>query len=205
MFEQNRLKALEKRHKLIEQRRYPLKTNNQKSENTKIRNLQMNKIKGDLIKLALKGDFDVIVHGCNCFCTMGAGIALAIKTIFPEAYKADLQTEKGDREKLGSYTAATVEKNGHQITVVNAYTQYHYGGPGNKVDYDALRAVFSKIKRDFTGQRIGYPLIGAGLAGGDWKLISKIIDEELKDENHTVVVYSGHISSLVFSFLVDRC
>lgn len=24
-------------------------------------------IHGDLIKLALLGDFDVIVHGCNCF------------------------------------------------------------------------------------------------------------------------------------------
>ena len=36
-------------------------------------------IKGDLIKLALQGEFDVIVHGCNCFCTMGAGIAKSIK------------------------------------------------------------------------------------------------------------------------------
>ena len=49
--------------------------------------------------------------------------------------------------------------------------------------------VFSKIKREFTGQRIGYPLIGAGLAGGDWKVISKIIEDELKDENHTLVEF----------------
>ena len=34
-------------------------------------------IKGDLIKLAQKGKFDIIAHGCNCFCTMGAGIAIA--------------------------------------------------------------------------------------------------------------------------------
>jgi O-acetyl-ADP-ribose deacetylase (regulator of RNase III) len=32
-------------------------------------------IEGDLIKLATQGTFDVITHGCNCFCTMGAGIA----------------------------------------------------------------------------------------------------------------------------------
>jgi len=32
-------------------------------------------IEGDLIKLAKQGKFDVITHGCNCFCTMGAGIA----------------------------------------------------------------------------------------------------------------------------------
>jgi len=32
-------------------------------------------VNGDLIKMALNGDFDVISHGCNCFCTMGNGIA----------------------------------------------------------------------------------------------------------------------------------
>ena len=32
-------------------------------------------ISGDLIKLALEGKFDVIAHGCNCFCTMKSGIA----------------------------------------------------------------------------------------------------------------------------------
>ena len=32
-------------------------------------------IQGDLIRLAKQGTFDVITHGCNCFCTMGAGIA----------------------------------------------------------------------------------------------------------------------------------
>ena len=72
---------------------------------------------------------------------MGAGIALAIKTTFPEAYKADLKTTKGDREKLGHYSSATVEREGHQITIVNAYTQYHYGGPGNKADYDAMKVL----------------------------------------------------------------
>lgn len=35
----------------------------------------MQNIKGDLIELALVGEFDVIVHGCNYFCTMGASIA----------------------------------------------------------------------------------------------------------------------------------
>ena len=38
----------------------------------------MNKYKevqGCLITKALNGDFDVICHGANCFCTMKAGIA----------------------------------------------------------------------------------------------------------------------------------
>ena len=59
----------------------------------------MKYIKGDLIKLALTGNFEVIAHGCNCMCTMGAGIAKTIKSEFPEAYQADCATEKADKNK----------------------------------------------------------------------------------------------------------
>jgi O-acetyl-ADP-ribose deacetylase (regulator of RNase III) len=55
----------------------------------------MKKVKGDLIKLAKEGAFDLIIHGCNCFGTMGAGIARTIKSQFPVAYTADLDTKKG--------------------------------------------------------------------------------------------------------------
>ncbi|MBW2567878.1 MAG: macro domain-containing protein [Deltaproteobacteria bacterium] len=151
----------------------------------------MNTVKGDLIKLALNGKFDVIIHGCNCYCTMGAGIAKTIKHEFPEAYKADCKTEKGNESKLGSYSSVAIYKENHQITVVNAYTQYNYKGKGVKADYEAVRSVFKSIKNDFSGKRIGYPKIGAGLAGGDWNIISKIIDDELKDENHTLVEFSS--------------
>jgi O-acetyl-ADP-ribose deacetylase (regulator of RNase III) len=40
----------------------------------------------------------------------------------------------------------------------------------------------------FSGKRIGYPKIGAGLAGGDWNIISSIIDKELIGEDHTLVL-----------------
>jgi O-acetyl-ADP-ribose deacetylase (regulator of RNase III) len=150
----------------------------------------MKMIKGDLIKLALEGKFDVIVHGCNCFCTMGAGIAKAIKNEFQEAYEADCKTEKGNKDKLGTYSYATIKINGNEITVINAYTQYDYKGPGMKADYNAIRSVFKNIKSNFSGKRIGYPKIGAGLAGGDWDQISKIIDEELINEDHTLVEFA---------------
>jgi O-acetyl-ADP-ribose deacetylase (regulator of RNase III) len=39
----------------------------------------MNVTEGDLIKFALDARFDVIIHGCNCRCVMGAGIAKIIK------------------------------------------------------------------------------------------------------------------------------
>ncbi len=100
--------------------------------------MAMKTVQGDLLKLAIRGDFDVIIHGCNCFCAMGAGIAKSIKTEFPEAYEADLNTAKGDRNKLGSFSSATVIRGQHQITIINAYSQYHWQGKGNKADYQSI-------------------------------------------------------------------
>jgi len=150
----------------------------------------MQVVKGDLIKLALQKEFDVIIHGCNCQCAMGAGIAQAIKDTFPEAYEADLKTEKGSKDKLGTISCAVVNRNEHETTIVNGYTQYHWTGPGVLADYDAIRAVMRHVKDKFSGKKIGYPKIGAGLAGGDWDVIVKIIDQELDGEDHTLVEFS---------------
>jgi len=145
-------------------------------------------MEGDLISLAEEGIFDVIIHGCNCFCTMGSGIAKTIKSKYPQVYKADCETTRGDKVKLGSYSAVTV---GHQsaFVVVNAYTQYSFTRKDIDVDYEAVRKIFSLIKQDFAGKRIGYPLIGAGLAGGDWNIIEAIIKQELDGEDHTLVKF----------------
>jgi len=148
-------------------------------------------IKGDLVQYALEGRFDVIIHGCNCFCTMGAGIAKLIKDSFPEVHQADFITRMGDKKKLGTYSKAGIKKNGFFFIVVNGYTQYDFDGPGVLVDYNAIQKLFARIKHDFTNLRIGYPKIGAGLAKGDWEMISDIISRELKGEDHTLVTFDS--------------
>ena len=148
----------------------------------------MKTITGNLIELAQDNYFDVIIHCCNCFCTMGAGIAKAIKDVFPEAYEADLLTQKGDRSKLGTISVAQVTRNDHTIYIVNAYSQYHYSSVTTQADYAAIRSAMVQIKKQFSNKKIGYPKIGAGLAGGDWQIIASIIDEELAGEDHCLVV-----------------
>jgi O-acetyl-ADP-ribose deacetylase (regulator of RNase III) len=143
-------------------------------------------IDGDLVRDAEK--FDVIGHCCNCFNTMGAGIAPQIKHKFPEAYAVDCETIKGDENKLGtiSYT-----ENSTPI-VVNLYGQYDYTGRRSgkmDLDYDALRSALKAMKEKFSGKTFGMPMIGAGLAGGDWNVIEKIIQEEMIGEYVTIVRY----------------
>jgi O-acetyl-ADP-ribose deacetylase (regulator of RNase III) len=151
----------------------------------------MKTVRGDLLKLALDGHFDVIVHGCNCQCVMGAGIALAIRNTFPEAFAADCATAKGDGNKLGTISVASVERSGLCLAIVNGYTQFHWRGCGVLVDYEAVRSVMRHVKVAYSGKRIGYPKIGAGLAGGDWVRIAAIVDEELDGEDHAFVEFAA--------------
>jgi len=147
----------------------------------------MKQVDGDLIAMAQEGNFDVIVHGCNCFHAMDAGIAKVIARNFPKAKEADLATPKGEPEKLGTISQASFKCGAHRLTVVNAYTQFDYKGAGRLVDYDAVERAFRTVADAHTGARIAYPKIGAGLAGGDWTKISQLIDAALDGLDHTLV------------------
>lgn len=136
---------------------------------------------GDLIEESK--DYEIIVHGCNCFCKMGAGFAALIRKEFPEAYVIDCLTKIGDKEKLGTITYTQKTK----PIIINAYTQYFYGRKGLYVDYEAVRQCMKRIKLQFAGQRIAMPKIGCGLAGGDWETVERIIEEELSNEDVTIV------------------
>lgn len=167
-------------------------------------NYNYREINGDLIELTKQGHFDVITHGCNCFSTMGAGIAVPMKNsfgcdMFPREGKLNKQGEReavevGNIDKLGCIDYQTKIINSHTVTVVNSYTQYRYGrnhADGDKcpVDYDAISLCMRKINHQFKGQRIGLPMIGCGLAGGDWEIVCEIIQEELVDCDTTVVIF----------------
>ena len=154
----------------------------------------MKTIYGNLITLAEQGRFDVIVHGCNCQNTMGKGIAKEIATRYPAAYAIDKATKHGDPNKLGTYTKYLTDKG---FTIINAYTQYDYRTATHAVgpvlvDYTAVERVFARIARDYGKYRIGIPLIGAGLAGGDWDIISRIIKHHMGDADITLVRLPEH-------------
>ena len=146
----------------------------------------MKEIKGDLVDLFDYDMFDVMVQGNNCFNTMNSGIAKQIREKYPRAYEVDQQTIKGDVNKLG---AITVSRFFSQY-IVNAYTQFNYGYDGNQyVDYQAVANCFTEIKNQFSGKRIAFPLIGCGLAGGDWNIVSTIIEDIMEGEDITLVRY----------------
>ena len=153
-------------------------------------------VEGDLIQLGKDGEFDVIGHGTNCFCTQGAGLApQMVKAFNTDRYLLEKEDRKGDINKLGTIEYHTNEFYTKPLTVVNAYTQYgfgrnHVGGKAIPLDYEALILCLRKMNRLFKGKHIGLPKIGCGLAGGDWSTVKGIIVKELKDCRVTVVVYN---------------
>lgn len=134
---------------------------------------------------------NLLVHGCNCFHTFGAGVAKKVKEFYPDAYFKDLETKKGDESKLGdfSFWLGKHYYYDQRIIVVNLYSQYYYGRRKVYVNYDALEEGLKKIEFVFSGATISMPRIGAGLAGGNWNNVFDIIHKIFDNSKCKVTIY----------------
>lgn len=150
-----------------------------------------NEVDGNLITLARKGEFDVIVHGCNCFCKMKRGIAPQMAAAFGcDKFLLEGKQYEGDINKLGNIDFQnTLISERDSVTVVNAYTQYNWSTETKPFDYQAFQLCLRKINHLFQGKHIGLPKIGSHLAGGDWERIKSIIQTELNNCDITVVTF----------------
>lgn len=137
----------------------------------------------DLFEMFNTGQVNIIMHGCNCFCRMGSGVAKIVREKYPEAYKADKLTIPGDKSKLGTYTYARyTEDNSSVKYVINAYTQYDYGYDGKcRFNYEAFEKIMKCIDDKFQGSIIAMPWIGCGLAGGDRTKVKEVLDRVIKN------------------------
>jgi O-acetyl-ADP-ribose deacetylase (regulator of RNase III) len=138
---------------------------------------------GNLLDMAEQGQFDVIVHGCNCFSTMGAGIAKQIADRYPKAALADRMDPRTPGEKLGQFTYVSIasDKTSHharRFDIVNAYTQYGMSSNGECVfDYAAFVNILQTLHGIYgPNPRFGFPYIGMGLAGGNQNTIIYMLE-----------------------------
>ena len=129
--------------------------------------------KGNLLDLAEAGEFDVVVQGCNCFNTMGGGIAREIRERYPMCAEIDNLTAKGDHMKLGNWT----EFDQGTFIIINAYTQYNMSQGTDVFEYTAFNLILEKLAFMYGNKRIGLPYIGMGLAGGNKDIIIPLIRE----------------------------
>lgn len=125
---------------------------------------------------ALNGPERYLAHGCNNKGVMGSGIAKEIRAKFPIAYEYYRFTFHRSGLVMGNIIPyLDQEKN-----IINCITQNGYGRDGKKyVSYDAIEQCIMHINEMTDGKavHVAMPKIGAGLGGGNWKIIRTIISE----------------------------
>jgi O-acetyl-ADP-ribose deacetylase (regulator of RNase III) len=142
----------------------------------------------------LDSDCDYICHQVNCQGVMGSGIAKQIRERWPEVYWSYEDAYKNyiwgnTRKLLGSVDIAMITCSTQ--TVLNMFAQDTYGyDRARYTSYDAFSDCLHEIKlivpKDKT---IGFPKnIGCGLGGGNWKVISALI-EEILGKDYEVYIY----------------
>lgn len=141
-------------------------------------------VKGDCLSAS-----GIIVHGCNSLGKMGSGIALTIRNKWPGCFAVyrDAHTKAihSGKSNLQLGDVIWYHANDDQW-VANAITQKVYGSDKSirYCDYEAIKTAFKEVNRfalENGIKDVNFPLIGCGLANGDWKVVSKIIDEALDD------------------------
>lgn len=133
-------------------------------------------------------EVDAIAHQANCHCTMKSGIAPVLAKAFPPMWDVDQLTVYGDARKMGSCTYEYIAEG---ILGFNLYGQYGYSRFKQDTEYANVRKALRQMAGvcDWAGVRyIGLPKIGCGLGGGDWEIVSAIIEEELEEFDVTIYV-----------------
>lgn len=144
-----------------------------------------------MVKFVVGDLFDtsanIIAHGVNCKGGFGSGIALGVRTLYPNVRQDYIKKFNTKGWKLGQVQFVSIGDNKY---IANCATQYDYL-PRDvcHVNYIALRKCMEIVKLYAMTNKfsIAAPRIGAGLGGGDWNRISKILEEVFV--NYDITIY----------------
>lgn len=155
-------------------------------------------IEGDLFKLegATGNDTILIPHVCNDSGAWGAGFVVPLGQKYPMTMNAYTAWYKGQATRhdlivypgginfrLGAAQVITVQPDKGdepRVVVCNMIAQHKTGGL-RPLRYNALAACMDQVateaKNSHENPQIRAPLFGAGLAGGNWDFIEKLIED----------------------------
>lgn len=132
-----------------------------------------------------EGYFDcregLIAHQANCRGSMGKGLALQIKNTYPSVYHEYRRDYFRKKLVLGEITYTKIFEG---LYIVNLMGQDHYRGKPPLTNYGALTFCLGKL--GMLSESLRLPVyvpynLGCGLAGGDWEVVSELIEKILPD------------------------
>ena len=131
--------------------------------------------------------FGFVCHQVNCQGKMGAGIALAIRKKWPVVYNEYIRVYTEGKLQLDDVIFVNVTPT---LCIANLCGQDRYGRVGIYTNYNALHTSIrsvgemrnTAIKRANMAIPVYFPNhMGCGLAGGDWNIVSRIIEKYIPD------------------------
>ena len=135
----------------------------------------------------------IICHQVNCVGAMGAGLALQIKNKWPkvfESYKRDCDLFVEDPTRLVGHVQDVLIRD--NLVVANCFGQVYPGRNRVMTDYFAWDAILDKVNdlSNYFSLDIHFPyMIGCGLAGGDWNVMSEKIERHFKDSKTKAFIH----------------
>lgn len=155
-------------------------------------------VKGNVLSPIVQDGTRVIAHVVNNQGKWGAGFSGNLSKKWPEPERYYRQKARWDRYefKLGNVQWVYPDFNDESIAVVNLIAQHSTHSHHNKIPirYDALEKCLKKL--DVGAKAIGpstihMPMIGAGLARGDWGEIYKLIEKTLISQEVYIYEWDG--------------
>ena len=161
--------------------------------------------KGDIFK----SDATAILHQVNCQGVMGSGVAKQVREKYPHVYRYYKAwcDDKHMNPKIDFHKSPLLgriqvvyteefragEKPATVQAIVNLFAQDKYGRGGKcYTDYEALKSCLQQVNKLFRGMTVAIPyLMSCSRGGGDWNIVSRIIEETLTDCDVTLYEYSG--------------
>jgi O-acetyl-ADP-ribose deacetylase (regulator of RNase III) len=124
----------------------------------------------------------IICHQVNCRGVFNAGLAKQIRQKYPIVYDGYMSSHKQGKLKLGEWFCYWIPGFYGELAIANLVGQDGYGTDKCYTDYEALKKCLQKIAYAFPEEQIYFPHgMGCRLAGGDWNIVSGIIDEVIPD------------------------
>ena len=131
--------------------------------------------RGDIFQV----ESGIIMHGCNCYGVMGAGVAKLVKEKYPTAYDdyvdvcEDIHV-RHPKELLGLVHMPDVSPTLH---IANCFTQI---APGAHAEIAAIRSCLQEVLAfaEESNLNVHSVQIGCGIGGLSWSEVSKVYREE---------------------------
>lgn len=137
----------------------------------------VNIVTGDV----LNAKEDIIAHQVNCLGVMGAGVALAVKRKYPEVFlQYSKYVKSSTKSRLGRLQVIQVDEGKF---VANLFGQENIGKNSKQTDEAALESSLKSLATFALKHNLSVAMpygIGCGYGGGDWAVISQLIESSLK-------------------------